>query len=117
GTRRLAADVDEHRALLEEASSVRDGCRGLDERAPVGEAVGCDVDDAHDGRPGPALLERHAAETSSVWYERPNRPSWTYLRRTRARWASREVSASRSFCSSSRSGSTAGTGRTRPRRR
>ena len=38
---------------------------GVDEPAAVGEAVGRDVEDAHDGRPRPALLERlsraHAA--------------------------------------------------------
>ena len=34
-------------------------CRlGVDEQASVGEAVGRDVEDAHDGRPRPALLER-----------------------------------------------------------
>ena len=56
--RRLATDVDESGTLVQKLSRVRDGDGRLDEPASVREAVGCDVENAHDGRPRPALLER-----------------------------------------------------------
>ena len=57
--RRLTADVDERRALLDEPAAVLDRVGRVDERASVGETVGRDVEHPHDGGPRPALLERH----------------------------------------------------------
>ena len=79
GTRagRLAADVDDRRALLSQPPPVRDRVPRAREAASVREAVGRDVDDAHDRRPRPALLERlplHARESTTVRESGKNRP-------------------------------------------
>ena len=50
GARRLAADVENVGALLGELQAVRDGGLRRRMQAAVGEAVGRDVDDAHDAR-------------------------------------------------------------------
>ena len=48
--RRLAADVEDVRAAREQRLAMLDGARRIEEGAAVGEAVGRDVDDAHDPR-------------------------------------------------------------------
>ena len=45
--RRLAADVDDRRALLEQAARARNGIVGSQMHPSVSEAVGSDVDDPH----------------------------------------------------------------------
>ncbi|CAM5545156.1 hypothetical protein SVIOM74S_07138 [Streptomyces violarus] len=48
GAGRLAADVDQVRALADQVEAVFDGGRGVEEAAAVGEGVGGDVHDSHD---------------------------------------------------------------------
>ncbi len=47
GPGRFAADVDDRRAVGDEAQAVFDGAVTVEKQASVGEGVGRDVDDAH----------------------------------------------------------------------
>ena len=66
GPRALAADVEDVGALVRQPQRVRDGGLRHPEAAAVGEAVGRDVDDAHDAR----LVERQAGEPGTRLGER-----------------------------------------------
>ncbi|TML66037.1 MAG: hypothetical protein E6G22_00910 [Actinobacteria bacterium] len=57
--RRLAADVDDRRALRVEPPRRRGRLVRVEVDAAVEEGVWRDVDDAHDGRAREALLDRH----------------------------------------------------------
>ena len=57
-TRRLAADVEDIRPLLEHAQPVLDGADLIEAQAAVGERIGRDVENAHDER---ALAEEISA--------------------------------------------------------
>ena len=61
GPRRLAADVEDVGAFLGKLQAVRDGRLRRSMQAAVGEAVGRDVDDAHDARP----VEGEAGESGA----------------------------------------------------
>ena len=64
GPRRLAADVDDRGALVEQAPRGRDRHLRLVVPAAVGEAVGRDVDDPHHARAAQTFLERRTSHRS-----------------------------------------------------
>ena len=78
-TRRLAADVEDRRALCLELEAVGDRRRGIEVQAPVGERVGRDVDDAHHAK-GPRGFEPRRGGRAALTHPATGRARRRYRR-------------------------------------